>query len=297
MVDGNFKAVAAGNADAGGEEAVFGSEGFNLGDPAGMCGDQHGGSGLGEQAEERMNHEGLVLLDGSADILWKSGLGQGYREAAVREVAGGTEQLMVGEDGEQGVEIGFGVKVKRRRLAPQAAKNYLGVFGRAKGDQLGGGEGFGVFRVLGNDRGLTAEHARQWAGIVFRLIGMKGHMEIGVGLLAGGDRPKKKDGVALGLEVRGNGFGNVVEDADDAEDGGRIDAFAAGFIVERDVAAGDGGGEGGAGFGDAVNGGGELGHDFRLLRVAEVEAVGGSHWGCAGAGYLAGGFGYCVHGA
>ncbi len=52
-----------------------------------------------------------------------------------------------------------------------------------------------------------------------------------------------------------------------------------------------------AGFGDAVDGRGELGHDLGLLRIAEVEAVGGGHGGCAGGGHFARGFGHGVHGA
>ena len=97
--------------------------------------------------------------------------------------------------------------------------------------------------------------------------------------------------------MRGNGLGDVVENADDAEHRRGIDAFAAGLVVERNVAAGDGRAEGGAGFGDAVDGGGELGHDLRLFRIAEVEAVGGGHGSCAGHGHLARGFGHGVHGA
>jgi hypothetical protein len=81
------------------------------------------------------------------------------------------------------------------------------------------------------------------------------NLEVRVRVFAGGDGPEEKDGIAFTLEVRTDGFGYVVEDADDAEDGSGIDAFAAGFIIERDVAAGDGRAEGGAGFGDAVDGG------------------------------------------
>ena len=81
------------------------------------------------------------------------------------------------------------------------------------------------------------------------------------------------------------------------EDRRGINAFAAGFVVERDVAAGDGRAERGAGFGDAVDGGGKLGHDLRLFGIAEVEAVGGGDGRGAGAGDFARGFGDGVHGA
>ena len=84
------------------------------------------------------------------------------------------------------------------------------------------------------------------------------------------------------LKVRRNGLGYVVQNADDAKNRRGIDAFAAGLVVERNVAAGDGRDERGAGFGDAVDGGRELGHDLGLLGIAEVEAVGGGHGRCAG---------------
>ena len=54
----------------------------------------------------------------------------------------------------------------------------------------------------------------------------------------------------------------------------RINPFALGLVVERDIAAGDRRAERGAGFGDAVDGGGELRHDLRLFRIAEVQAIG-----------------------
>ena len=50
-----------------------------------------------------------------------------------------------------------------------------------------------------------------------------------------------------------------------------------------------------AGVRNAVNGGGELSHDLRFFRIAEVEAVGGRYGGSARAGYLARGFGNSVH--
>ena len=97
--------------------------------------------------------------------------------------------------------------------------------------------------------------------------------------------------------MRGHGFGHVVENAHDAQHRRGIDAFAAGLVIERNVAAGDGRAQRGAGLGDAVDGGGKLGHDLRLFGIAEVEAVGGGHRRGAGAGHLARGFGNGVHGA
>ena len=123
------------------------------------------------------------------------------------------------------------------------------------------------------------------------------NLEFGIGLFAARNRPQQNDGVLLALKTRRDGFGDVVENADDAEDGRGIDAFAAGLVVKRYVAAGDGRRERGAGLGDAVDGGRELRHDFGLLGIAEVEAVGGGYGRCAGAGNFARGFGDGVHGA
>ena len=51
----------------------------------------------------------------------------------------------------------------------------------------------------------------------------------------------------------------------------------------------------GAGFGNAVDGGGKLRHDLRLFRIAEVEAVGGGDGRCAGHGHFARGLGHGMH--
>ena len=50
----DFKAVAAGGADARGEVAVFVGEVFDGVELIGIGGDEHGGGRLGEEAEERM---------------------------------------------------------------------------------------------------------------------------------------------------------------------------------------------------------------------------------------------------
>src|ERR1017187_3383130 len=122
-------------------------------------------------------------------------------------------------------------------------------------------------------------------------------MEVGIGLLARGDGPEKDYSVAAGLEMGGNGFGSVFENAHDAQDRCGIDCLAAGFVIERHITAGDGCAQGRAGFRDAVDGGGKLGHDFRLFRVAEVEAICGGNWSSSGGGNFAGRLGHSVHGA
>ena len=84
-------------------------------------------------------------------------------------------------------------------------------------------------------------------------VGGGAHVLFGVAIFPA-DGGEEEDEVAGALEAIWNGFGYILEDADDADDRGGIDAFAAGLVVERDVAAGDGGAERGAGFGDAVDG-------------------------------------------
>ena len=140
---------------------------------------------------------------------------------------------------------------------------------------------------FGNDDRLVAHHTGDGAGIGVDGLGMERNIEGGVGLFGARDWPEQEDGVAVVLEVRGNGLGDVVEDADDAEHRSGIDAFAAGLVVERDVAAGDGRIQRGASLGDAVDGGGKLGHDLRLFGIAEVEAIGGGDRRGAGAGHFA----------
>jgi hypothetical protein len=74
----------------------------------------------------------MILLDGGADSFGKGGLRQGNSDAAVGDVAGGAKQLALGQDGQQRVQIGFGVEIERRRLCPRAAENDLGVFREPK---------------------------------------------------------------------------------------------------------------------------------------------------------------------
>src|SRR5260221_7834861 len=91
--------------------------------------------------------------------------------------------------------------------------------------------------------------------------------------------------------------GGVVENAEDADDRRWIDRLAESFVVEADVAASDGSAEGGAGFGEAVDGFAELPHHFGLFGAAEVEAIRGRDGPRAAGGYVAGGFCDGVHGA
>jgi hypothetical protein len=66
---------------------------------------------------------------------------------------------------------------------------------------------------------------------------------------------------------------DVVDDAQDTDHGGRQDGRVARLVVEADVAAGDRGAQGLAAVGESAHRLGELPHDARILRGAEVEAV------------------------
>ncbi len=86
-----------------------------------------------------------------------------------------------------------------------------------------------------------------------------------------------------------------MENAEDTDDRRWIDGFAEGFVVEADVAAGDGRAEGGAGFGEAVDGFTELPHHFGFFGAAEVEAIRGGDGAGTAASHVAGRFGDGVH--
>ena len=68
--------------------------------------------------------------------LAERGLGCGDGDAAVGDVARGMDELAGGESFKQRVQVGFGIKVERRRRAPEAAENHLGVLGGAEGGQI-----------------------------------------------------------------------------------------------------------------------------------------------------------------
>ena len=67
------------------------SDFFDFRNVVDRSGDEHGGGGLGEEAEERMNHQRLVLLDRGADAFAEGGLSECHSDAAVGDVAGGME--------------------------------------------------------------------------------------------------------------------------------------------------------------------------------------------------------------
>src|SRR5437879_2475370 len=108
---------------------------------------------------------------------------------------------------------------------------------------------------------------------------------------------EEKDDVAFVPEGNFEDARSVVENAEDADDWRWVDRLAESFVIEADIAAGDGRVEGGAGFGEAVDGFAELPHHFGFLGAAEIEAVRGGDGTRAARGHVAGGFGDGVHGA
>ena len=89
----------------------------------------------------------------------------------------------------------------------------------------------------------------------------------------------------------------VFDHPDDADDRGGVDRFAESFVVEADVASGDGSVEGGARFDQAIDGFAELPHHFGLFGAAEIQAIRGGDGPRAAASHIAGRFGHRVHGS
>src|SRR5438270_8021596 len=91
------------------------------------------------------------------------------------------------------------------------------------------------------------------------------------------------------------GFVNVFEDTHDSEHRRGVNAFAERLVIKTHVAAGDGDLQLLASLGDAVDGLRELPHDVRLLRVAEVQAIGRTDGRRARTRDFAGSLRYGVH--
>src|SRR2546422_426129 len=196
----------------------------------------------------------------------EAGFGEGDGEAAVADVVGGLDGAFGGKGDEAILETFFGGEVDGGRFAGDDAGDHFGVFG---GGKFAGGPDEGKSRFLA-------------------LLGMtrKGSVAI-----------EQEDEVAYFAEGDFEDAGGIVENAEDADDWRRVDGFAESFVVEADVAAGDGRAEGGAGFGEAIDGFAELPHHFGFFGTAEIEAIRCGDGARAAAGYVAGCFGDSMHGA
>src|SRR5207248_3987730 len=84
----------------------------------------------------------------------------------------------------------------------------------------------------------------------------------------------QEDEVPVGAEPRHQSPVVVVDDADHPDHRGRVDGAALGVVVEADIAADDRQVERATGVGEPAGGLLQLPVDLRLVRVAEVQAVG-----------------------
>ena len=106
---------------------------------------------------------------------------------------------------------------------------------------------------------------------VVELAALLGQLRAGEG---GGEGAEQGDRVARRDEGAAGDLGRVGQLADHADHRGRVDRPVGSLVVEGDVAADDRDAERGAGLGEGADRAVELPGGGRLLRVAEVEAVG-----------------------
>src|SRR2546429_5736699 len=146
----------------------------------------------------------------------EAAFGKGQGQAAVRNVVGRSDEASRRKGREAIDEALFGVELDGGRFAGDDSADRSGIFR--------GGE------FARKSRG--ADGARSSVGV--RTV-------------------EKKDDVARVAEGHFKHAGNVVENAEHADDGSGIDRFAEGFVVEADVASGDGRAESQRSFGYAVD--------------------------------------------
>src|SRR5699024_2503560 len=120
---------------------------------------------------------------------------------------------------------------------------------------------------------------------LFRSLGPGRTVEFGLGGAEQVDRLARFPPAARGRA------GDVVEDAEHADDRSRVDGHPAGLVVQGHIAAGDGDAHVLAGTGQRLDSLGELPHDLRVLGGAEVEAVGDRTRDGPGSGDIAVGLG------
>ena len=87
---------------------------------------------------------------------------------------------------------------------------------------------------------------------------------------------QQQNGRARAGEFHRRGQGRFHQ-ADNTHHRRRIDSFAQSFVIEADIASGDGSVEHAAGLRHAFDGFHQLRHDFRTFGIAEIQIIGGSH--------------------
>ena len=80
----------------------------------------------------------------------------------------------------------------------------------------------------------------------------------------------EEDDVTRSFEGLGGDVLGFFDKADHADGGRGVDGSGGGFVVEAHIAAGDGGVERAAGFGEAFDGFAELEEIFGFVRISEI---------------------------
>ena len=124
---------------------------------------------------------------------------------------------------------------------------------------------------------------------------MRRNLEIWIRLLSPRHRPHQQNRVAALLEFRRDSLRHIVQNANNPQHRRRINSFALGLVVERNIAAGDRCPQCRAGLSNSVDRRRKLRHDLRLLGIAEVQTIRRRHRRRAGHRNLACGFGHGVH--
>jgi hypothetical protein len=93
-----------------------------------MRGYEQRGSLFGKEAEEGMDHQGLILIDGGSDAKMEAGLSQGNGNASIGNVAGGAKQLAAGEMRKAECAGQLRPPDRAAEASPDTAEDHLGVF-------------------------------------------------------------------------------------------------------------------------------------------------------------------------
>ena len=129
------------------------------------------------------------------------------------------------------MQVGFRFEVEWWRLTPDAAEDDFGVFGRTKNGELCGCSGRRSRWIFGNDDRVFGSDFADAGLANANCDCLRGRGDSDRAASPRGIGPEQAESRRLLAKVRGNGFCNVVEDADDAENGCGIDAFAFGLVI------------------------------------------------------------------
>ena len=127
---------------------------------------------------------------------------------------------------------------------------------------------------------VHVQRGRQAPGLTEHHFGELGAAETAVELIFGTRQqsPEQDQLTPRVPEVNPQRDFHSGEQANNSEDRRRVDSLAEGFVVEADIAARDRRPKMAASLADSLDGLDQLGHDLRLFRIAEVQAIGRGHW-------------------